>query len=236
MKRVSKIIRIAILVGIVGYIAYFFIDFEIFGHSLIWHTKAKEYYWLLTKSTQAKIDTFSSLSYVQRHDVYNSYGLKDGEQRYAIVIWEFKDMKHADLNDISIQQKVRFQHVKFDRGETLDPDSSPAITIEYGFDFNDGMEVQFNRASQIDTVFGGRNYKAFYGSVHKMLLRNDIGKRMILFDYTNELQYSLFVLYKKKDRFFLLSVNADDPFNPMQLIKVFNLPQLRVSNDTENYQ
>src|SRR5699024_207014 len=136
MKKVSKVIRIAVLVGILGYAAYFILDFVIFGHSLVWHTKAKEYYWLLSKSAKKRIDTFYSLSYVQRHDVYNYYLL---DKEYYVVIWEFQDMRYSDLEDIAIKQNADLTSVKFTRGETLDPDLSPSISIAYGFDFNDGM-------------------------------------------------------------------------------------------------
>ena len=221
MNKVFKYTVIGLILAIVCYIAYFIFAAVRYSHKIDWGTRAKEYLYFFKDSTQNRIDNDYNFSYVQRHDVYNHYIYND---IYYVTIWEFSHLKSANLNIIPIIRNADFSDVKINSGQTINLHSSPEITIKYGVEFDNTLNISLNNASKIDTSFQTKRYITFYGTVNRMLLSDGTGKPQVLFDYANERQYGLFLFYKGNDSFYLLIINSKQPFDPDKLINIFNLP------------
>lgn len=175
--------------------------------------------WVLKDSAKTDIDTNFCYSYAKKRDVYNNFAYKD---TYNVMVWEFKDLANAELKKATIYRNVNFDDVKFDSGEILNKGNDLEITINYGFVFNDAMNVNLDKYSKIQRDISGPNYKGFYGSINKMSLSNEKGEHQIISDFTTELTPALFLFYKGRQSFFIIMIYSDKPFDE-NIIKILNL-------------
>jgi hypothetical protein len=219
MNKTSKIIIAGILFAVLSYAGYFIFNVVVYSHRLNYET-CKKYLWLFSTQAKNDLDTNFSYSCIQKHDIYNHYIYKNV---YYVTIWEFKKLKSIRLSKISINDDLGIEDTKINPGETINVGSSPEITMKYGFDFHNSMNVSLGGDSKIDSSFTMNDFKGFYGTANQMLFSNAEGKPLILFNYTNDKQYGLFIWYKGYGSFYLFIINSDKPFDPQRLIKIFNL-------------
>ncbi len=220
MHKSSKIILIGIISIIVLYVGYYIFNIAIYSHKLNIKSAPHKYLWLFRTQAKNDLDTNFSYSCIQKHDIYNHYIYKN---IYYVTIWEFKNLRTIDLKGISINREFALDDSKIGFAETINEGSSPEITMKYGFDFHNSMNVSLDNDSKIDSSFSTPDYKGFYGNVERMLFSNDEGNPCVLFNYINDKQYGLFIWYKGDGSFYVLIINSDKPFDPKKLIKIFNL-------------
>jgi len=112
--------------------------------------------------------------------------------------------------------------VKFERGEILNLGSDLEIPINFGFVFNNVMNVNLDESSKIERTFEGINYKGFYGSINEMSLSNEKGEHEILLNYTRGQTPTVFLFYKGHQSFYIIMINSKKSFDE-SIIKILNL-------------
>jgi hypothetical protein len=226
MMKYKKII----LIAIIGFFVYFAV-YKRYVHSHSWDTVCKQYLWLFRDSSMSDlIEAYGHLecaSYIKKNDTYNSFPYSQDGNMFPIIIWEFKDMKNADLNKIITNQHIDLSRVGM-RGEILDAQSSRPVTVKYTAAFHNAMIINLDGLSKIDGTFAGPNYKGFYGSINQMTFSNEKGEPQILFDYSDKpykdsFSPSVFILYKGHQSFYVIIVNSKQPFKDASIINIFNL-------------
>lgn len=218
MNKTLKIILSATVAIMSSYFAYFFYGIIRYSHSSDWQTY-KQYMWIFKDFAKKDINTNFCYSYVKERDVYNNF---DYKEIYNIVVWEFKDLGSAELKKSIINQNVNLEDVKFESGEILNKNSDLEITINYGFIFNSGINVNLDKYSKIERIFKGTNYKGFYGSINQMSFSNEKGEHQILSDFTKGPTPTVFLFYKEHQSFYIIMINSKNPFDE-DVIKILNL-------------
>ncbi|MDP4184832.1 MAG: hypothetical protein Q8862_06670 [Bacteroidota bacterium] len=218
MNKTFKIIVSGVIAVVICYFICFFYGIIRYSHSSDWQTY-KQYMWFFKDSVRSEIDTSFSYSYIKKRDVYNNFHFKGS---YNIIIWEFKDLGKAELKNVSVNQNVDLDNIKFSSGEILNKKSDLEITIKRGFAFNYTMNVNLDRNSKIERNIEGANYKGFYGSINKMSLSNEKNEHQIILDYTKGQTPTVFLLYKGQQSFYFIMINSEKPFNE-SIIKMLNL-------------
>lgn len=218
MDKTIKIVIKIVLGIVIGYLIYFFYGVIKYSHSADWHIY-KQYMWIFKDSIRKDIDTNFCFSYVQKHDVYNYFSYK-GNTR--IVVWEFKDLKKANLKEIALDRKGNLNDVKFVSGEILNKGSDIEITVKKGFAFNSAMKVNVDEYSSIVRNFEGNKYKGFYGSINKMSFSNEKNEHQIFLNFTKGQTPTLFLIYNGHQSFFLIMINAEKTFDE-SILDVLNL-------------
>lgn len=219
MKRTIKIVLIIIGSLLVCYATYFIFDAVAYAYTLDWTNTPQKYLWFFRDSAKNKIDTNFRFSYIQKHDIYNHYIY---DSKFYITIWEFKDLKNINLEKIPINLDKNLNNIVFGSGETINVGAIPEVTVKYGFNFHNSMNVNIGEGGIIDSSFKFNNYRGFYGSIHKMLLSNNQQQPLILFNYTHNQAYTLFILCMIHQNFYILMVDSVEPFDAKKLIKIFN--------------
>lgn len=148
MPKTLKIIILSAIGIVVCYLVYFIYITKRYSHSPNWYTY-KNYLSFFKDSVKNDLDTNFCYSYVQKHDIYNSFNYK---HEYYISIWEFKDLNRAELKKVSINQNINLDDVKFSSGEVLNKKTDLEITIKFGFDFNHTMNVNLDNHSKIESL------------------------------------------------------------------------------------
>ena len=193
----------------------------------------KNYLWIFKDSVRQDVDPPNRYSVcgslVSKRDINNAFHYFHENQFYPVLVWEFKDLGHLDLNKISINKNVNItNNMDSWSGETLDAKSGIAVTIKYGFNLKNSLNINLDEFSKIDGFFSGPNYKGFYGTINKMSFSNEKGEHQIIFDYTTEsyqtsFSPSVFLLYKGHNSFYVIIVNSTKPFKDASIINIFNL-------------
>ena len=242
MNNSTNKIKKIIIIGIGCYLAYnlyFFYEIARYGYSMNWET-CKQYLWIFKDYVIGDLkeferDSFVCLSYTKKRDVCNIFHYYHDNWHYPITVWEFKDLANVDLNKISINQNVILDNIKFISGGIMNPDSSMPITVNYGFSFRSGIGINLDRLSRIDGTFEGPNYGGFYGKIHKMSFSDGKGKHQILFEYIDDMynhltkqynipfSYTVFLLYKGRESFYVIIISSRKPFEDASIINILNL-------------
>jgi hypothetical protein len=227
MNKIAKII----IAVVVCYLAYFIYGIVRYSHSSDWET-CKQYTWVFkdfdVKNFKGPNECFVCSSYIKKRDIHNVFHYYLGGDMYPVVIWEFKDLSSVNLNKVVVNQDVDFSNIKFRSGETLYSDSSSPVTINYGFAFNNGLNINLDSHSKIDGTFEGSNYKGFYGAINKMSFSDEKGKHQIIFDYTpkpykSSFSPTVFLVYKGHQSFYVIIINSKKPFKDASIINILNL-------------
>lgn len=179
----------------------------------------KRYLWLFNDSTKSEIDTLLSYGFVKENNKLFSYQYK---KDYHIYIWEFNDLRIAELNKISINKNINFSYMKFDSGLILDKDN-PKIITKKDLIFNDKLLVYLNEKSCIIDTISSTNYKGFYGNINKMYFSNESDENLILFDYGVKIQPAIFLLYKGNNSFYMLLITSNKELDK-KIINILNIP------------
>lgn len=220
LKKTKKLILSGIIAVIVVYFGY------TCGIALIYmhHTKFnnyRQYLWLFNKSVQKDVDTFLCDGNERRSDDFYIYKLNN----IHVIIWEFKNLNIFDLSQVSINQNINLDSLKFNSGEKFNKNSQPLplITVKFKLPFEDFFKVNLNQFSKIIKPFNSKNYTGFYGVINKMSFSNNKGEHLILFDYGDTNRKTLFVLYKGHNQsLYAILINSDTPFDE-RIIKILNL-------------
>lgn len=226
MNKIAKVVIVIVL----GYLTYSIYGIVRYSHSSDWKI-CKQYTWIFKDSVKNDIDPIGySLcsSYVKKRDIHNIFHYFNNHDMYPITIWEFKDLGGIDLNKVIIKQNIDLNGIKFLSGETLDSNSSMPVTINYGFAFHNGLNINLDQYSKIDGTFAGPNYKGFYGTINKMSFSDEQGKQQIVFDYTlkphkSSFSPTIFLVYQGHQSFYVIIINSQKPFKDASIIKILNL-------------
>lgn len=216
MSKLSKIIISGIISLILTYVAYSIFVAIVYHHSTEWNNRER-YLWLFNDSVKADLDPRYAVGDVRDSDILYYYLYK---RNYYIKVWEFKKVSIKQLDDIPINQNVLMNRYKLTSGEELH--GIPEIYVKFKIPFHDFISINLNEKSKILQNFQGENYRGFFGDINKMSLQNREGENLIMFDYKDKIEPTLFLLYQKSERFFVLVVNSKNPFDE-SIIGIFNL-------------
>lgn len=218
MNNLFKLSGVVILTLISGYSIYFFTVLS-YSHSVDWDMD-KQYLWLFKDSVIKDINTDYSFSKVEERDVYNNFHYKD----YNIVIWDFKDLRDANLQNVLFKNHVELgsSKVKFSAGEILNKKSDMEIAIKFRFAFSDVMNINLDTYSEMFRTIQGKNYKGFYGNLNRFSLSNGRGEHQIIFDYTEGKTQSVVLVYKNQTGFYLIVTNSKQKIDE-NCIDILNL-------------
>ena len=217
MPKIIKFIIAGIIAIVISYFAHLFINSIRYGYHI--DLKNPEpYLWMFKDSVRKDIDPHAFVGSIRDKDVCYHYNY----QKYHITIWEFKELSIAQLKIIPINLNQDLENVKLVPGVTLHSGYSPEYTIKYGAFFNSSMEINLDQLSSIDTTFETPNYKGFYGKLHKISF-SEQGNTWVMIDYLDEHPSTLFLIYKKYLRFFIIKIDCDNSFDASKVIKILNL-------------
>ncbi len=180
----------------------------------------KQYIWLFKDSVKKDINTDYSFSKVEDRDVYNNFHYKG----YNIVIWDFKDLRDSDLQNVLIKNQVELgsNAAKFSAGEILNKKSDMKIAIKFRFAFSDAMNINLDTYSEMYRTIKGKNYKGFYGNLNRFSLSNGRDEHQIIFDYTEGKTQSVVLVYKNQLGFYLIVINSKQKIDE-NCIDILNL-------------
>jgi hypothetical protein len=218
MNSVFKVIGGILVAMVLGYCVYFFTVLT-YSHSVDWEMD-KQYLWLFKDSVIKEINTDYSFSDVEDRDVYNNFHYKD----YNIVIWDFKDLREAKLENIAIKTQVELGSdvVKFRAGEILNKKSDMRIAVKFMFAFSDAMNINVDTYSEMYKPIQGKNYKGFYGNLNRFSLCDGKDEHQIIFDYTEGKTQSVVLVYKNQLGFYLIVINSKQKIDE-NCIDILNL-------------
>jgi hypothetical protein len=133
-------------------------------------------------------------------------------------------MGNADFETISFNQNISidapvlYPAEKFNLGSKVRPE----VTICSKLPFKDSLCVNINEESEIINLYRSEYYSGFFGNINKMLISNDKGENLILFDYGNRKQQTLFLFYKKNGSLFFILINSEKSIDE-SIINILNL-------------
>lgn len=219
MNKLPKYVFFGIIWIIVGYFVLFISGIFIFKHDTEWIVD-KKYFNMFNDSARTNVDTLFCSSSVKKNDVYSHFIYK---KNYYVSIWEFKNMESISLDEIHYNQKANLDEIKFLAGEVLDVKSSRELTIKFGFNFNNTMQVNLDEYSKIKKTFSGKNYKGFYGIANRIALSDGEGEHQLYFDYENMQAPVLYIFYKKQPSFYVITIDTDSIPLDEKMVGIFKL-------------
>lgn len=227
MKKFVKILAVVAIICFFVYFAYFMYGVFGNGYSADLET-CKQYMWIFKDSYKANLvnphEKFLCLSEVGKRDIYNGFHYYKVHKMYPISVWEFKDLSKVDLSKIVINQNVDLDNVKFLSEVILNYGGSMPVTVKHGFSFQKTISINLDSYSKIKETFEGHNYKGFYGTINKMSFNNEKGEPQIVFDYIDEsFSPTVFLLYKGHKSFYVIIINAQQPFKDASIVNILNL-------------
>ena len=180
------------------------------------------YLWLFNDSVKADLDTFVCIGHNRRSDSYYHYLYK---QKYAVSIFEYRELAFVDL-----------KHVKFNFGNNFDDFSDdffgeeynmnlyplPETSINFELPFNNSFNLNLDSLSSIDKQVWGKNYRGFFGHIHKMSFSNSEKRNLVLLDYKLYSTPTLFLIYKYQGKFLVVLINSEESFDE-KIINILNL-------------
>ena len=89
--------------------------------------------------------------------------------------------------------------------------------------FNGHMEINLNEDCRILESFKKENYFGFIGDVSKMTFSNEKGKHLMQIDYRGFNQRTLFVIWRRNCKNYIIMVNSNKDFG-IEVLNLFDLP------------
>lgn len=219
MNKYLRFLVIGIVTLLVSYLIFTVAVFAYYSHKTL-HSNFKQYFWLFQDSAKTDIDPFFYLGNKGKNDMLYSYVYKND---YFINIWEFNELSHADIMTIPVHLGINLDNVEFWGSETMDAKEYFSKTVKFGFSFEDSLSISLDHYSELIRKFKTANYQGFYGKINKLALNNAKGEPQIIFDYKSGNEPTICLLYKYKDRFFVIIINANIAFDE-SIINILNLP------------
>lgn len=230
MSRQTRIVFISIVLLFLGFLTFFLGQIILFRHRLNFGTIARRYEFFFKDSIKGGIYPPSSYSCYTDHDIYNHYQVTLGKpgREFAVTIWDFKDHRSILLKDIYFLEQPIDLKFKFGTSQIINADGVPEISMKYNFRFEGMLRINFGSGSKIDSILNSSYCKGFYGKITRMLFTNGLDLQIIGFNFTNKrTEYAMFVFYNSGRHLYLFIINSPDPFSPNELIKIFNLNNLK---------
>lgn len=165
------------------------------------------YMWIFQDSVRRDVDTSFFAGHIRERDILYQYRFKN---KYLVSIWELKDLNKIQLDEIPINSNVDFSGINIMPSEGLNKGVSPEITVELGFSLDSTISLNLDNNSKIIKAIETTSYKGFFGEVNKLSISNEKGKHIILLDYPEENQSTVFLFYKTSKSFYIIFIKAKD--------------------------
>ncbi len=221
MKKTIALIASGIFTLLVIYFAFVIRDISSKSRKTVFHNSQK-YMWLFNDSFKTRIDTSRVVGDEADSNFLYSFITKDG--LYFFSIWEFTEFSKLDLENILFRKSIDLNHFELKSGSGFNPKAPPRplIYVEYELPFEKSLTVNLNARSYLDHQIESDNYRGFLGRINKMSFSNKRGEHLVLFDYGEAEQLTLFILYKKNNSLYMILVNSKEKFNKT-IINILNL-------------
>jgi len=227
----TKIKNLIISGSITAVIGYFLIPLFItvrYSHRTEWDNFDK--LWLFQDSVKPYVDTLVALAQIRKSDAeywYHLYqtpqkGLPLGKSRYHVLIWEFNDLESFDIKNSQFNTNVDLDIDDYSGGVIENPGGEPSLFVKSKMPFNNFININLNRSSTIIKYIDSTNYKGFYGKINKLSLNNEKNKLLALFDNQAACVNTLFLLYKKQTKLYIIYLFSDYEVDENAL-RIFNL-------------
>lgn len=165
------------------------------------------YMWVFNDSVKKDVDTIFFVGQIRERDILYQYRLKN---KYLVSIWELKDLSTIQLDEIPINSNVDLSDVHIMPYELLNKHESPEMTVELGFSLDNTINLNLDNYSKIIKTIDTPKYRGFYGEVSKLSISNEKGKHLIVFDYPEEKQPTVFLFYKTARSFYIIFIKAKE--------------------------
>lgn len=175
---------------------------------------------MFTDSARENIDTLFLGGSIRKGDKIYTYIYS---HIYYIEIWEIKSLKDVDLKEIAINKNAYLSHVELYPGEILDAHSFCETHVKFGPFFKDKINIELDQFSGISKTIEGSDYRGFYGTVGRMAFENGEGQILAFLNYTEQVEPTLFLMYKTSEDFYMITINSDKPFDE----SIMNILSLR---------
>ena len=223
MKKSTKIIiftiSILILIKIFPYTRFFY-----YGHNTDFY-KQKNYVWFFKKEFKKDLDKFGSCSYTN-NDFQNCFNYLGNslnlDMGYLFTIWEFKNQSHLKISDIKILNSFDNLNKKIDDGEIINAESELSQYIKYNYSFKNGININVDNRDTIKYIYKGLNFFGCYGNFHSISIGNEKEKNQIIFYNDFNKPLTSIICFKKKSRFYIITVESDRFFNP-DILNILNI-------------
>lgn len=175
------------------------------------YSSFEKYLWILQDSVQKNVDTMFYVGLERESDNLYEYIVDSQSGKKFITICHFKNIVINDFDSIVFSHDSSLLDLKLFPAEklNLESDVRPEITIKSKFSISSSLKVSLNHQSKVIKSINSNDYKGFFGVINKISIANNRGKDLILFDYRNRTQPSLFLFYKRHGNLFLVLINSD---------------------------
>jgi len=192
------------------------------GHRANFRTESKKYLFLFKDSVIKNIDSLSTSS-VSDYDVLSDFIYHNGENKYYVTIWEFKDLKNYSLEDVFIEKKSVLGESEFRLQETLNTNGPCPISLKFLYKI-DGLTLNLDENSRVIKEFNSKEYKGFYALIDRMSICDKKGLPQIYFNFAQSQTPTILLLSKIHGRFFFIMINSKNEFDE-KIIDILNLNQ-----------
>lgn len=214
-----RIIVYSLIFFIGAYIFYNIFIFSKYGYSPF--HESNKYFWLFTDAAQKEINPIISGGWRRDNDVLYHYLYK--KNKFSIHIWEFENIKNANIESVSINEGKDLSEIEFKKYETLDSDDWPKFKTKLGFSLDSNINISLDEFSKITTTFFSEKYKGFCGNINKLSISDQKGEHKVVIEYPFEQGAVLFLLYKKAESLFLIIVDSNQKeVVDQRILEIFN--------------
>jgi hypothetical protein len=183
-----------------------------------------KYLWILYDSVKQNVDSVFFVGLERKPDSFYEYIIDNPDGKQFITICHLKNIDNADLETISFNQNISIDAAELFPAEKFNLESKvrPEVTICSKLPYKDSLSVNLNSESEIIKLYHSEYYSGFFGNINKMLISNDKGENLILFDYGHRKQQTLFLFYKKNGSLFFILVNSEKSIDE-SIMNILNL-------------
>lgn len=185
--------------------------------------KYKNYLWLFKYNERDKIDFGSSLytKNVVFNELWYNLDIKGVNLNidYVLNIWEFKNQKDLNIEDIQIYKDEILEEVFYDKFVLIDD----IISLKEGYNFQKGVNIALSKDAEIKLLLDEPNYKGFYGTTKGYSLTNSKKESQIFFEKKKWNDLILLFIYKKGNSFYLITVQSKTKYFDHTIIDMFDL-------------
>lgn len=191
----------------------------------------QKYLWLFNDSV--------NLEHLPYHDslLASTGRIRESDQNYFLVledhiyveVFEFEELNEMELEEINFNIYGRFPPFENESIVTLNDDLGkevPVVSIKNILPFNNTLEVGFSKKSKMQKIEDSSHYFAYCGKLEKMLLSNDYGNPLVLFDFS-KVSSTLIVFYKTDLQFLIIVVTSENEIIDDGYINLFDFVKVK---------
>ncbi|MDP4202667.1 MAG: hypothetical protein Q8861_08210 [Bacteroidota bacterium] len=196
---------------------------------------SKNYRCFFKDSVREKVDTLCNYSWVSDNDILTHflfyedlknkkdyYELNDTSyNNYYFAIWDFKQIKNKNIEDIKINYQINVGNSDFIFGQTLDSQNFCSYSVKTPH-YLDDFTLNVSNQSVINKEITGLHYKGFYGLIDRLSISDHNGKPQIFINFQKSKTPTIILIYKNHGHIFLIQINAHKKLNE-DIIHVLNL-------------